>query len=361
MASNLNKLFIYVPVGVNENFKTSVIDKYTAGDQTTVQKYQNKIVFLEKSGQLWVKGKYFGGDAGSLSAQISAVDAKVTAVEKKIPVVTGSGSTYVTVDDVADSAGKHTYTVNSATLNTKIAALEKADTDLGKRITDEVGAVDRKIPSVAVSGSGLSIVKSEGDNPTYTITADARLWEFMGSITDETAVDNVASVLNGKYGTGEGKVRAAKEQGDVWAVNVAGQGTLMYAWDGTNWVTIGAANGVSQVLTNTIHGVGLTNTNGVLGISVGAGEIKAGNDIVVTGDTVHKYLANYDTSAQVDEKFTTKLAPYAKTAEVDAKLQPYAKTADVDTKLAAKLDVTTAASTYVTLEDANNLWETYSA
>ena len=354
MASNLNKLFIYVPVGVNENFKTSVIDKYAAGDQTTVQKYQNKIVFLEKSGQLWVKGKYFGGDAGSLSAQISAV-------EKKIPVVAGSGSTYVTVDDVADAAGKHTYTVNSATLNTKIAALEKADTDLGTRITNEVGAVDKKIPSVAVSGSGLSISKTEGDNPTYTITADARLWEFMGSITDETAVANVAGVLNGKYGTGEGKVRAAKEQGDVWAVNVTGQGTLMYAWDGTNWVTIGAANGVSQVLTDTIHGVGLTNTNGVLGISVGAGEIKAGNDIVVTGDTVHKYLANYDTSPQVDEKFTTKLEPYAKTADVDNTLKPYAKTADVDNKLAAKLDVTTAASTYVTLEDANNLWETYGA
>lgn len=354
MASNLNKLFIYVPVGVNENFKTSVIDKYTAGDETTVQKYQNKIVFLEKSGQLWVKGKYFGGDAGSLSAQISAV-------EKKIPVVEGSGSTYVTVDDAADAAGKHTYTVNSATLNTKIAALEKADTDLGTRITNEVGAVNRKIPSVAVSGSGLSITKSDGDNPTYTITADARLWEFMGSITDETPVANVAGVLDSKYGTGEGKVRAAKEQGDVWAVNVTGQGTLMYAWNGTAWNTIGAADGVSKVNTTASKGVGLTNTSGVLGVSVTPGEIVANNDAVVTGGIVYTYLGNYDTSAQVDNKFTTNLQPYAKTADVDNKLKPYAKTADVDTKLAAKLDVTTAASTYVTLEDANNLWETYGA
>ena len=357
MASSLNKLFVYVPSAVNDTFTTSVINKYA--DDTEVQKkYVNKIVFLEKSGQLWVKGTYFGGNAGELSGQISAV-------EKKIPVVVaGSGSTYVTVNDTADTAGKHTYTVNSTTLNTKITELETADTNLGKRITDEVGAVDKKIPSVAVSGSGLSITKSDGDNPTYTITADAGIWEFMGTVPDgdtTIAAEQVSTTLTDKYPVTVNGVQRNVQVGDVWAVKVTGQGTVMYAWNGTAWNTIGAADGVSKVNTTASKGVGLTNASGVLGVSVTPGEIVANNDAVVTGGIVYAYLGNYDTSAQVDGKFTNKLEPYAKTADVDTKLEPYAKTADVDTKLTAKLDAKTAENTYVTLEDANNLWETYSA
>ena len=388
--ADLNKLFVYVKTGDNKTFTDNVIN----GSAEVQNKYANKIVFLEASGQLWVKKHLYGGDAGSLSTQIGAVNDKVTALEKKIPVVTGSGTT-VTVEDATDeSTGKHTYTVKSDTLDTEITNLKKADTNLGTKITNEVAAVNKKIPDIVVAGSGLSIDKTkttEDGRPLFTITADAGIWEFMGTVPDgdtTIAANKVSETLTGKYPVSVNGVQRAVQVGDVWAVKVTGQGTVMYAWNGTAWNTIGAADGVSKVNTTPSKGVSLTNTSGVLGVNVTPGAIAANNDAVVTGGIVYTYLGNYDTSDQVDGKFTTKLEPYAKTADVDTKLKPYAKTADVDTKLEpyaktadvdtklepyaktadvdtklnAKLDATTAADTYVKITDINeNLWETYVA
>lgn len=339
--ANLNKLFVYVPVGQHKNFEDAVIKNPTVADT-----YANKIVFLEKTKQLWVKKQLFGIDPATFSTDLSKLEAK-------LPVVQGStGAKYVTVKDDEDTTThKHTYTVQSDALDTKIGELEAADT-----------ALDKKIPSVAVAGSGLTISKSAGDNPIYTITADARLWEFMGSITDETPVGDVAATLNGKYGAEADKVRKAPEQGDTWAVNVAGQGTLMYAYDGKNWVTIGAANGVSQVDTNPSKGVALTNTNGVLGVTVdNTGAVATGNESVVTGGTVFTYLdTNYYTNKTVDNKINP-LTTGIKVNDTAGNTSATYITIESDGAVGPKTYTVTFNSEALHNYVADNLWEDYTA
>ena len=58
---NLIKPFVFVPSNAYDNFKAAVLDKYAA-DKTIQSNYSNKIVFIEKTKQLWVKGVFY--DAG---------------------------------------------------------------------------------------------------------------------------------------------------------------------------------------------------------------------------------------------------------------------------------------------------------
>ena len=56
-----SKIFVYVPIDAYDSFKTNVIDKY-ATDSDVSAAYKNKIAFLEKTRQLFVKGVIY--DAG---------------------------------------------------------------------------------------------------------------------------------------------------------------------------------------------------------------------------------------------------------------------------------------------------------
>ena len=52
---------MFVPSNAYDNFKAAVLDKYAA-DETIQSNYSNKIVFIEQTRQLWVKGVFY--DAG---------------------------------------------------------------------------------------------------------------------------------------------------------------------------------------------------------------------------------------------------------------------------------------------------------
>ena len=79
-------------------------------------------------------------------------------------------------------------------------------------------------------------------------------------------------------------------KGDVWSVGTDGaSGSVLYAWDGDEWINIGSPNSVTGVNTTSSHGVSLSRTaDGRVQVNVAPGEVAYNNSSVVTGGEVWK-------------------------------------------------------------------------
>ena len=308
--ADLQKVFVYVPSASEDTFVTNVINT-----STEASKYTNKIVFLEKSKRIWVKGKFYGVD--------DTLENKLTSIWKTIGLTAKEDGT---------------------------SALNK--TVDGKGYTDIVNWVEalknetRKLyPVVEVGGSGLTIDTSGTTTDgakIYKIIADQSIWEFMGTATCANR-DAIKATLNAKYGTSG--VRADKEQGDVWSVTTTTPAnTTLWAWDGNDWVEIGSAAGVSTVDSTTKNGIKLELNSSVLSLSVTPGQNVAGNDAVITGDTLNTAY--------------TAAVSYAYTKATEAQTNSYAYTE------ATKKDIYGNMSTYmknvkIHSDDTSYLTSTY--
>lgn len=321
---DLKKLFVYVPSASEDTFIANVIKK-----PAEAAKYANKIVFLEKTLRIWAKGQYYGSNPADVAAVWTAlgIDAG-TAPSGNYTVgeQTFSYSNFAewigalkSYSDAKIAAEKAEVVASyEAADSAIITAYQKADADLNNAYTafkDKVGNIDSLTGTllsyinehdasarteVKVSGSGLDIQKTQGadGNDIYTITADQSIWEFCGTYEcpDTTYVDGG---LNEQYGTEGGKKRLHAEVGDVWAVTLTNSGTtVLYACsehtDGENgdpdtnvWVAIGAAEGIVDVDTSEEHGIALTKSGGIVGVSVTPGAIAENNDSVITGGTAY--------------------------------------------------------------------------
>ena len=154
-----------------------------------------------------------------------------------------------------------------------------------------------------MTGSGITFDDTTTDAngaKIYKIHADASLWEFMGNVgTEQTpiAITDVASKLNEQYtGVSPKAGRSEKQAGDVWQVyvNTNPVTSLLYAWDGTAWVSIGSPSGISFVNTDPVYGLSLVNDNGTLKLN-GEGvlttiDANGENPKLVTGDAVKAYV-----------------------------------------------------------------------
>lgn len=287
--ADLLKLFTYVDAAAESKFISTVINSPTVN--TT--EYWNRIVFLQGSQRIWVKGKYYGTDPKDLQAIYTLIGA-----DSKATLATALG-TYNTdtykADDVIGiikNVIKAFETYKSDVIGYGPIAEDGDDmvTWVGKEIAKARAAATTV---VAVEGSGLSIkdeTATDGHH-TYTIVADQSIWEFCGEASATAAT--VGSVLDGKYGTGSDKKRAKAEVGDVWAVTITDQSNnvILYACSkvGTpnTWVQIGAAQGISGVDGTASHGVKLVNTASVVSVTVTPGSVASGNDSVVTGGLVY--------------------------------------------------------------------------
>ena len=350
---DLKKLFVYVPAASEATFTTSVINV-----PAEAAKYANKIVFLESSHRIWVKEKFYGTDPSDMKAVWTALgieagttpsgeytvgeqkfsyanfaqwidalksyaDAKIAA--EKAEVVSayeaadsaiisgyqGADSAIISAYKAADAALEASYTA----FKNKVGAIDSLTGTL-KEYIDKNDASART--EVAVSGSGISVAKTAGTDghDIYTITADQSIWEFMGAAW-AADVASVATVLDAKYPAARA---TGKEAGDVWSVGIGGaeadpDTTILYAWDGSAWVQIGSAQGVSGVDTTPSHGVNLTNTASVVGVTVTPGAITDGNDSVVTGGAVFNAIAEEHTAAYA----------YAAARAAEAEANAYAK------------------------------------
>lgn len=321
---DLKKLFVYVPSASEDTFITNVINK-----PNEAAKYANKIVFLEKTLRIWAKGQYYGSNPADVAAVWTALGIDAGTVPSGNYTVGESSYSYTGFNQKFDAFKKYTdakIAVEKAEVvasyegadSAIITAYQKADADLTNAYTafkDKVGNIDSldgtllayinkqdasARTEVNVSGSGLGIEKKQGTDghDIYTITADQSIWEFCGTYEcpDTSYVD---AGLDAQYGTEGGAKRAHAEVGDVWAVTLTNTGTtVLYACsehtDGTDgdpdtnvWVAIGAAEGIVDVNTSESHGVALTKSGGIVGVSVTPGTITENNGSVITGGAAY--------------------------------------------------------------------------
>lgn len=255
---DLKKLFVYVSSTDEPAFLTGVVGGSGTSD------YANKIVFLEKSGRIWARGKFYGLDNEELKNELKSLWLTLGLTETK------TGATAF-----SESYAEQAYTDLLSWIKAVKAGIEKSVDDL-----------EKKLPKVAVKGSGLKLETSTDETTksvTYTVVADESIWEFMGTATSAT-VEGVSAAINAKYG--QDGVRGTKEKGDVWAVTVNGN-TLLYAWDGNAWVQIGSATGISGVDTTASHGVALKDTSSLVSVVVTPGEVVEDNTSVITGGAAY--------------------------------------------------------------------------
>lgn len=321
---DLKKLFVYVPSASEDKFIANVIN-----NDNEAAKYANKIVFLEKTLRIWAKRQYYGSNPADVAAVWTALGIDAGTVPSGNYTVGESSYSYKGINPKVDALKQYTDAKIAAEKAEVVASYEgadsaiitayrKADADLNNAYTafkDKVGNIDSldgtlltyiiehdasARTEVNVSGSGLGIEKKQGTDghDIYTITADQSIWEFCGTAEATTFSDisYVNAVLDDKYGKGEKKKRAHAEVGDVWAVTASDtRKTVLYACsehtDGnpdTNvWVAIGAAEGIVDVNISESHGVALTKSGGIVGVSVTPGAITENNGSVITGGAAY--------------------------------------------------------------------------
>lgn len=314
---DLKKLFVYVPSASEDTFIANVINK-----PNEAEKYANKIVFLEKTLRIWAKGQYYGSNPADVAAVWTALGIKAGTVPSGNYTVGESSYSYTGFNQKFDAFKKYTDAKIAEVVasyegadSAIITAYQKADADLNNAYTafkNKVGNIDSldgtllayinkqdasARTEVQVSGSGLSIEKKQGTggHDIYTITADQSIWEFCGTY-ECPDISYVDAGLDAQYGTEGGAKREHAEVGDVWAVTLTNSGTtVLYACsehtDGdpdTNvWVAIGAAEGIVDVNTSEDHGIALTKSGGIVGVSVTPGTITENNGSVITGGAAY--------------------------------------------------------------------------
>lgn len=286
MANPTSKIFVYVATAQHKNFTDNVINKYN-GTPAVQTAWGNKIAFLEKTQEIWTKGRIFGVNKdtslGDIQTDISNIWAFL-GVEK--------------------NTSAKSYTIN----NTNVSGLEPAFLKL-RDYTNSINTEAKKhnTVSLAANSGGLKLTTStnSGGGTNYELSADASMWEFRGSVTvseDARPTDTqINTAINNAYATITDTNRKTPEVGDTWAVTLKIQnagglqesGTYLYACSNVSatnvgtFVLIGSAQGIADVNTDASHGVNIASNSGVIKANVTPGTVASGNDSVVTGDAVH--------------------------------------------------------------------------
>jgi hypothetical protein len=138
-----------------------------------------------------------------------------------------------------------------------------------KYANDAADAVEAKLPIVAQGTGGISVVPTTDQSTgriTYTVSADASIFEFKGSVATRSALP-----------------ASGQEVGNTYLVQ---DENILYAWDGSNWIGLGHVDSVTDVDTTASAGIQLTKSSSVVGLNVTPGSIAAGDTSVVTGGAV---------------------------------------------------------------------------
>lgn len=318
--ANLNKLLVHVPSAICDGFKTKYVD---GADRS----YDNKVVFLEKTQEIFTQGKIYGTniqDFNALKTLVGAIPADATStnivdyisemiskadhvhsVSKKsgetlIEVTTADKAVTINSTDALSTAVSNansaiqSVSILGKTLdkNTRSVTVEEAKKalklgsaayknedyfDIAGAASTAAAGVVAKLP-VVTNGSGITVTPSTDENgkTTYTISTSAEVFHYKGNkltLTELPASGNTT--------------------GDVWSVGPAdAKGSTLYAWDGDEWINIGGANGITGVDTTASSGVALAkNADGTVKVNVTPGSIASGNGSVVTGGAVYTAIS----------------------------------------------------------------------
>lgn len=329
--ANLNKLLVHVPSALCDGFKTKYVDG-------TDRSYDSKVVFLEKTQEIFTKGKIYstsiqdfnalkklvgkippGATSTNVVDYISEMISKadhVHSVSKKsgeslIEVTTSNKAVTInSTDDLRNAVSNANSAIQSVsilgndlnkTTNSLTVEEAKKALNLGSAAYKDSTAFDAagaastaaagvvaKLP-VVTDGNGITVTPSTDENgkTTYTVSASAGVFHYKGNKL--TLVELPAS---------------KNTTGDIWSVGPAdAEGSTLYAWDGDEWINIGGANGVTGVDTTASSGVTLAkNPDGTVKVNVEPGSIESGNGSVVTGGDV--YTAILEAKGNCDAKGT---------------------------------------------------------
>lgn len=261
--ATLNKILVHVTSNLCDGFKTKYVTAATNRDTS----YDSKIVFLEKTQEIFTQGKIYGTNIQDFNALKELVgtlpsDATSTNIVDYITENVNSVKTAVIGTSGDDKTAKTIY-------GAKAYASDMAST--------AAAGVEAKLPAVT-NGSGITVTPSTDENgkTTYTVSTSAEVFHYKGN---KTTLSELPSTEN--------------TTGDVWSVGPENaEGSTLYAWDGDEWINIGGANGITDVDNTSSKGVVLAkNANGTVKVNVTPGLIASGNDSVVTGGTVYTAIA----------------------------------------------------------------------
>ena len=366
--ANLNKLLVHVPSELCDGFK----NKYVNGPEENRNKsYDGKIVFLEKTQEIFTKGKIYstsvidfsslkelvgelpsGIDSTNIADYIGEVKVELLGTddydsskdtiwgakayaahigeeligdaisdtwsnntiqgakryaeyvssnviagtgikvkeditsydnggEKKTFTISNSGVT--SVDTAASSGVALTYTDGKVGVNVTPGSVKEGDNSVvtGGAVYEAASKVAAKLPTVS-QGTGITVTPTEDSNGkiNYEISTYPDIFHYKGNKT--TISELPTSDKNTK--------------GDVWSVGTDGaSGSVLYAWDGDEWINIGSPNSVTGVNTTSSHGVSLSRTqDGRVQVNISPGSVTKGNDEVVTGGTVYTEIQKYE-------------------------------------------------------------------
>ena len=329
--ANLNKILVHVPSNLCDGFKT----KYVNGADRS---YDSKVVFLEKTQEIFTQGKIYGTNiqdfnalktlvgtipAGAtstnivdyISEMISKADhvhsvskksgetlIEVTTSDKAVTInstnalstaVSNANSAIQSVSVLGKELNKTTNSITAEEAKTALglgsaAYKNENDFDAAGAASTAAAGVVAKLP-VVTNGSGITVTPSTDENgkTTYTVSTSTEVFHYKGNKL--TLAELPAS---------------GNTTGDVWSVGPADAvGSTLYAWDGDEWINIGGANGITGVDTTASSGVALAkNSDGTVKVNVTPGSIASGNSSVVTGGAV--YTAISEAEARCDAKGT---------------------------------------------------------
>lgn len=134
---------------------------------------------------------------------------------------------------------------------------------------------DSILPTVS-AGNNINVTPTFDTNGkvNYEVSTTATVFNYKGNVAKKTDLENIQT----------------KVSGDVWTVGGEGaSGSLLYAWDGDEWINIGPADGVVGIDSTPSHGIGLTLKDGKIGISVTTGPIGT-SEKFVTGEDINTAL-----------------------------------------------------------------------
>ena len=316
----LNKLLVHVPSNLCDGFKT----KYVNG---TDRSYDNKVVFLEKTQEIFTKGKLYGTNVQDFNALktlvgtipsgatstniIDYINEKINSADHIHSVSKKSGETLIDVatsnkavtvnstsalttavsnaNSAVQSVSVLGKTLNKTTNSITVAEAKTAlglgsaayknegDFDAAGAASTAAAGVVAKLP-VVTNGSGITVTPTTDGNgkTTYKVSTSAEVFHYKGN---KTALSELPSTGN--------------TTGDVWSVGPANAvGSTLYAWDGDEWINIGGANGITGVDTTSSKGVALAkNADGTVKVNVTPGSVASGNGSVVTGGAVYTAIA----------------------------------------------------------------------
>lgn len=329
--ANLNKLLVHVPSSLCSDFR----NKYIKG---TDKSYDNKVVFLEDTKEIFTKGEIYGivEDFNALKNFVGTLPEGsssniVSYINDKFGEILGSDNDSYTAKTVYGAIAYASYvgqniigspddaytatTVHGAIAGSKhiydnvigsdsdsydmltMYGLKRYATYEAQSYSDNVAL---KMTEV-IGGTGIDVKETQNirGKKIYTVSTSAKVFYYKGNKTKITELPSINNI------------------GDVWSVGPAKAtdttGSTLYAWDGDEWINLGSAHGVSGVnTTKNNSGISLTNTAGIVGLDIQTGPVGYNISYVVTGGTAYNYInnlsgASYSTgTSYIDVRVETK-------------------------------------------------------